>query len=97
MNRLHERLAQLDPPVRHELERRSDGLLITLIEADHNVRVSRLLKADDMREVEQVNLILLHAINELRRKGAQVPLDKDTILLTRLPGAGVGTRVEPCG
>ena len=75
MNRLHERLAQLDPPVRHELERRSDGLLITLIETDHNVRVSRLLKADDMREVEQVNL----------------PLDKDTVLLTRLPCAGVGT------
>ncbi|RED06818.1 hypothetical protein [Ectopseudomonas oleovorans] len=91
MDRLHERLAQLDPPVRHELERRSDGLLITLIEGDHNVRVSRLLKADDMREVEQVNLILLHAINELRRKGAQVPLDKDTVLLTRLPCAGVGT------
>lgn len=43
MNRLHERLAKLDPPVRHELERRSDGLLITLIEPGHNVRVSRLL------------------------------------------------------
>lgn len=44
-----------------------------------------------MRDVEQVNLILLHAINELRCKGAQVPLDKDTILLTRLPCEGVGT------
>lgn len=91
MDRLHERLARLDPPVRHELEQRSDGLLITLIEPAHNARVSRLLKADDMRVVEQVNLILLHAINELRRKGAQVPLDKDTVLLTRLPGDRVPT------
>lgn len=92
MDRLHERLAKLDPPVRHQLERRSDGLLITLIGADHQARVSRLIKAEDMREVEQVNLILLHAINELRRKGAQVPLDKDTVLLKRLPSDSVGTQ-----
>jgi hypothetical protein len=90
MDGLHERLARLDPPVHHQLERRSDGLLIILIEPDHNARVSRLLKADDMREVEQVNLILLHAINELRRKGAQVPLDADTVLLTALPSGEVG-------
>jgi len=85
MDRLQERLAKLDPPLRHELEQRSDGLLVTLIDPSHNTRVSRLLKAEDMKAVEQVNLILLHAINELRRKGAQVPLEKDTVLLTRLP------------
>ncbi|WP_295460717.1 hypothetical protein [uncultured Pseudomonas sp.] len=85
MDRLHERLAKLDPPVRHQLDRCSDGLLVTLIEPDHNARVSRLIRADDLHEVERINLILLHAINELRRKGAQVPLDKDTVLVTRLP------------
>ncbi|KTT03219.1 hypothetical protein [Pseudomonas rhizoryzae] len=91
MDRLHERLAKLDPPVRHQLERRSDGLLITLIESDHNAQVSRLIKAEDMQSIERINLVLLHAINELRRKGAQVPLDKDTVLLTSLPSDRVGS------
>jgi hypothetical protein len=36
MDGLHERLARLDPPVHHQLERRSDGLLIILIEPAHH-------------------------------------------------------------
>ncbi|WP_145003441.1 hypothetical protein [Pseudomonas oryzihabitans] len=91
MDRLQERLAKLDPPLGHQLEWRDDGLLITLIDPDHHARVSRLIKANEMHDIERVNLILLHAINELRRKGAQVPLDKDTILLTRLPSEKVGS------
>ncbi|MDC7827858.1 MULTISPECIES: hypothetical protein [Pseudomonas] len=83
MDKLHERLAQLDPPLRHQLEQRDDGLLITLIDIDHNARVTRLIRAEDLR-VERINLILLHAINELRRKGAQVPLDKDSVFINDL-------------
>ncbi|MDR6676271.1 hypothetical protein [Pseudomonas oryzihabitans] len=91
MDRLQERLAKLDPPLRHEVEHRGDCLVITLIESEHNARVSRLIKIDELSSVEQINLVLLHAINELRRKGAQVPLDKDTVLLTSLPSGRVGS------
>jgi len=83
MDKLHERLAQLDPPLRHRLERQDDGLLITLIDPEHNARVSRFIRSDELR-VERINLVLLHAINELRRKGAQVPLDKDSVLINNL-------------
>ncbi|KUM43271.1 hypothetical protein [Pseudomonas sp. EpS/L25] len=83
MDKLHERLAQLDPPLRHRLERQADGLLIILIDPEHNARVSRFMRSDELR-VERINLVLLHAINELRRKGAHVPLDKDSVFINDL-------------
>jgi len=93
MDRLLKRLAQLDPPLQHRLERRSDGLLVTLIEPERNAQASRLIKAADLQSPERVNLVLLHAINELRRKGAQVPLDKDTALISVIGTEGRGLPV----
>jgi len=85
MDKLHERLARLDPPLRHEVVPQDDGLLITLIDPQRNTRVSRLFKYAEMQNVAQLNLMLLYAINELRHKGAQVPLDKDLMLIANLP------------
>lgn len=81
MDGLKDRLAALRPPVGHFLEWREDGLLITLIDPSIPAKVSRLVNRKQMGDVQVLNLVVLHAVNELRRKGSQVPLDADTVLI----------------
>lgn len=95
MDCLAARLASLDPPVRHFLEWRIDGgLLVTLIDSSVPAKVSRLIEKKYMRDVEYLNLVVLHAVNELRWKGSRVPLDADTVLVKR-DATQVGTVGSP--
>lgn len=82
MEKLAARLASLHPPVGHFLEWRADGsLLVTLIDPSVPAKVSRLIDRKHMQDVHYLNLVVLHAVNELRRKGSRVPLEADTVLV----------------
>lgn len=81
MERLRDRLAALRPPIGHFLEWREDGLLITLLDPSLPAKVSRLVDRKHMGDAQYLNLIVLHAVNELRSKGSLVPLEADTVLV----------------
>jgi len=82
MERLAARLALLQPPIRHFIEWRGDGgLLVTLIDPAVPASVSRHIDRKHLQDVHYLNLVVLHAVNELRRKGSHVPLEADTVLV----------------
>lgn len=82
MEGLAARLALLEPPIRHFIEwRGDDGLLVTLIDPSVPARVSRHIDRKHLQDVHYLNLVVLHAVNELRRKGSHVPLEADTVLV----------------
>ncbi|WP_434774697.1 hypothetical protein [Pseudomonas oryzihabitans] len=82
MEGLAARLALLEPPIRHFIEWRGDGgLLVTLIDPSVPAKVSRHIDRKHLQDVHYLNLVVLHAVNELRRKGSHVPLEADTVLV----------------
>lgn len=82
MDGLAARLALLQPPVTHFLEWRGNGsLLVTLIDSTVPAKVSRLIDRKFLQDVHYLNLVVLHAVNELRRKGSRIPLEADTVLI----------------
>lgn len=81
MDGLKDRLASLRPPIGHFLEWREDGLLITLIDPSLPAKVARLVDRKHFGDVQYLNLVVLHAVNELRRKGSMIPLEADTVLV----------------
>lgn len=83
MDGLKDRLAALRPPVGHFLEWRKEGLLITLVDPSIPAKVSRLIDRKQMDDAQYLNLVVLHAVNELRSKGSMVPLEADTILVAQ--------------
>lgn len=56
-------------------------MLVTLIDPSVPAKVSRLIERKHMQDVHYLNLVVLHAVNELRRKGSRVPLEADTVLV----------------
>ncbi|WP_145012840.1 hypothetical protein [Pseudomonas oryzihabitans] len=74
-------LASLDPPVKHLAEWRSEGLMLTLIDPGVPAKVTRLISKAMLSHAGSLNLIILHAVNELRLRGSHVPLDSDMVLL----------------
>lgn len=81
MDGFKDRLALLRPPVGHLLEWNDDGLLITLIDTSLPAKVSRLVDRKHTADAQYLNLVVLHAVNELRRKGSLLPLEADTVLI----------------
>lgn len=83
MDSLRARLEALDPPVKSFLEWRPEGLIISLLDPEVPAKTCRLIAWDAMTDLYQSNLIILHAVNELRRKGSHLPLEADTTLLAK--------------
>lgn len=83
MDSLRERLEALDPPVKSFLEWRADGWLVCLVDPAVPAMVSRVIEWSVMSDLGQTNMIILHAVNELRRKGSHLPLEAETALLAK--------------
>ncbi|MGE6323330.1 hypothetical protein ACQKEF_24245 [Pseudomonas oryzihabitans] len=65
------------------LEWRADGWLVCLVDPSVPAMVSRIIEWSVMNDLGQTNMIILHAVNELRREGSHLPLEADTALLAR--------------
>lgn len=83
MDSLRARLEALDPPVKSFLEWRADGWLVCLVDPSVPAMVYRVIEWSVMNDLGQTNMIILYAVNELRRKGSNLPLEADTALLAR--------------
>lgn len=81
MDDLRQALSALDPPIRHFIEYRSSGMLLTLLDIEIHASVFRFITARTMRSAEALNLTILYAINELRVKGSHLSLDADTLII----------------
>lgn len=80
MKGLKERLAALDPPVKHSLETRGDTVVITLVDARHLVKVSRAFRNKQLQNEALLYAVLRDAVNELRDKANIAHLDPDELL-----------------
>lgn len=83
MDSLRARLETLDPPVKSFIEWRADGWLLCMVDPSVPAMVSRVIEWSVMADLGQTNMIILHAVNELRRKGSHLPLEADTALLAQ--------------
>jgi len=83
MNELARSLASLNPPLRHAVEQKDDGYLLTLTDDAIPATVVRHIRNDATRTSAALNILILYAVNELRLKGAHVPLQIDTELVSR--------------
>ncbi len=81
MDDLRLALSALDPPIKHFIEYRSSGMLLTLLDIEIYASVFRFITPRTMRSAEALNLTILYAINELRVKGSHLPLDADTVII----------------
>ncbi|WP_462380952.1 hypothetical protein [Pseudomonas sp. Marseille-QA0892] len=86
MRGLKERLAALDPPVKHSLETRGDTVLTTLVDARNLVKVSRAFRNKQLQNEALLYAVLRDAVNELRDKANIAPLGSDEMLAE--PGEG---------
>lgn len=81
MDDLRRALSALDPPVKHFVEYRISGMLLTLLDPEVPAKVSRFITSRTMRNAEALNLTILYAVNELRLKGSHLPLHADTVII----------------
>lgn len=81
MDDLRQALSVLDPPIRHFIEYRSSGMLLTLLDIEVPAKVFRFITPRTMRSAKALNLTIIYAINELRVKGSHLPLDADTVII----------------
>ena len=88
MKGLKERLAALDPPVKHSLETRGETVVITLVDAQHLVKVSRAFRNKQLQNEALLYAVLRDAVNELRDKANIAHLDPDEMLAE--PGSDTG-------
>lgn len=75
MPTIEEVLSRLDPPVKHELQIQDDHASLLLLDPSVPAMVQRCLTIHEANNKHQLRIVLLYAINELRRKGSHVPLD----------------------
>jgi hypothetical protein len=74
MNTLTDALNSLDPPVKHELLIEGDYALLLLCDPLAAACVQRKVQGHEMHNPTQFRLIVLYAVNELRRKGSHAEL-----------------------
>jgi hypothetical protein len=74
MDSLKALLAQLDPPLKHTVEMRSEVMLLTVLDPALPAKAERLLQPRQYQNQDLLYVVVLHAINELRGKGSQAPL-----------------------
>lgn len=74
MTTLTEALESLDPPVKHELIIEADSASLLLYDPLVPAFVQRHLHGYEFHNAAQFRIIVLYAINELRRKGSHAEL-----------------------
>lgn len=65
----------LDPPLKHRCEIRGDTLHLTLIDPTVQALVTRELSRHEYQDPITFQMLMLYAINEIRTKGSQAPLE----------------------
>lgn len=75
MKNLRERLERLNPPLVHTVETHGEQMVLTLSDPKVPVRVQRQLAKHQWHNPKLIEVVLLHAINELRGKGSHAPLE----------------------
>jgi hypothetical protein len=68
-------LAGLDPPLKHLCEMHGDTLHLTLTDPSVPATVKREVAKHEYKDPISFQLLVLYAINEIRRKGSHAPLE----------------------
>jgi hypothetical protein len=68
-------LAGLDPPLKHQCETIGEFLHLTLMDPNVPAAVERRIPAHQLADQVAFQLLVLYAVNELRRKGSLAPLE----------------------
>lgn len=68
-------LAGLDPPLKHFCEMHGDTLHLTLTDPSVPATVERDVARHEYQDPISFQLLVLYAINEIRRKGSHAPLE----------------------
>lgn len=68
-------LAGLDPPLKHVCEMDEDTLHLTLTDPNVPATVERHLARHEYQDPVTFQMLVLYAINEIRRKGSHAPLE----------------------
>jgi hypothetical protein len=68
-------LQSLDPPVKYDLMREGDKISLQLFDPSASAFAQRTLFGGELKNHTQFRVIVLYALNELRRQGSHVPLD----------------------
>jgi hypothetical protein len=79
VQRLKERLAALDPPLKHLIESRGESVVITLIDPTRLLKVSRVLSNGNLSNEELVYTVMRDAVNELRDRSDLSHLNPDEL------------------
>ncbi|PVZ19540.1 MULTISPECIES: hypothetical protein [unclassified Pseudomonas] len=74
MEDLKSALSTLDPPLKHKIAYSDQTMLIELWDPEANASVSRLIEPWQYQNRDLLHVIVLHAINELKRKGSRAQL-----------------------
>jgi hypothetical protein len=80
MSKLIGRLASLEPKIRHFLEWRRDGVVITLMDATSGARVSRLVICRHIEGAQYLDRLVIQVVNDFRRRRSLPPLGADAML-----------------
>lgn len=64
----------LDPPLKHECEIKGEHLHLTLIDPNIPASVERQIPTHELKDPVAFQLLVLYAVNEIRRKGSLAPL-----------------------
>lgn len=83
MNQLVNRLALLEPQIKHFLEWSRDGVVITLMDPVVRARVSRLVSRRYMEDVQYIESLVAQTVNELGKKRSLRSLDVEDAPATR--------------
>jgi hypothetical protein len=75
MKDLRQRLERLNPPLSHTVEARGEYRVLTLADPQVPAKVQRQLTEQQWHNAKLLEVVLLHAINELRGKGSHAPLE----------------------
>ena len=68
-------LAGLDPPLKHQCERRGEFLHLTLIDPSVPTSAERSIAKHEQDDKVAFQVLVLYLVNEIRRKGSLAPLE----------------------
>lgn len=81
-------LARLDPPLKHSLAFTAEVMQLELKDPSVGAVARRQVPRWQYQNPEALQVILLHAVNELRRKGSHAPLSHLPLIDGRTVGLG---------
>lgn len=75
MATLEQVLESLDPPVKYDLTRQGNKVSLLLFDPSASAFAQRTLSKCELENHTQFQVIVLYALNELRRQGSHAALD----------------------